>query len=400
MVFSRTKRFRPSPSRAAVAPAAPPAVGTPKPDVGPAALVERLERRSLMSVAVSWAVEAATFGSVYWQGIEAENTANAPTSYRSDTKGQPGLSGSTFPAPADKTFAGFASSGSVAYDGGRAESSVSGQFATSVERTAGGDAYTLEASGTYAATAAYSASFRTPPQGIHVSAYYQAVMTLTLTVTGEPATVRVSGTPSPTTLQPGVHRFAASSGDAAILSGRMGGVTKGGPFAGRVTVTVETAPDQPDLVATLGPVRPSGRAVPGGRAAATLQVSNGGLADATGMLRTALYLSADGVLDASDVLLKTHAQAIALAAGRSAPVQNVSFTLPLGTAPGSYQLIAKVDAAGAFAESDEGNNVAPGRTFRVVEPPRVVDPVGPARPRAGRHDVRAALLGSPDSLFL
>src|SRR4051794_13826115 len=81
------------------------------------AAIEPLEQRALLSVAVSWALEASAFGSVSWSGIGNENTGNAPTTYGLDETNKPDATGTDFPAAENKRFAGFSSDGSVSYDG-------------------------------------------------------------------------------------------------------------------------------------------------------------------------------------------------------------------------------------------------------------------------------------------
>ena len=71
---------------------------------------------------------------------------------------------------------------------------------------------------------------------------------------------------------------------------------------------------------------------------------------------TKLYLSTNTVLDAADVLLGSRTIP-ALAAGTSS-TGTTAVTIPPGTAPGTYYLIAKSDADEAVAETHEGNNTA------------------------------------------
>jgi subtilase family serine protease len=69
---------------------------------------------------------------------------------------------------------------------------------------------------------------------------------------------------------------------------------------------------------------------------------------------TTFYLSADPVADAGDVVLGERAIEPLPAWGRSAMVTTV--TIPAGTAPGTYFLLAVVDAAGLVPELSEANN--------------------------------------------
>jgi subtilase family serine protease len=83
-------------------------------------------------------------------------------------------------------------------------------------------------------------------------------------------------------------------------------------------------------------------------------VVNQGGGGATGSV-TRFYLSADGTLDAGDVLLDgSHAEPD-LAAGASS-AGSTSVTVPAGTAPGTSYIIAKADADGTVAEAVETNN--------------------------------------------
>ena len=77
----------------------------------------------------------------------------------------------------------------------------------------------------------------------------------------------------------------------------------------------------------------------------------GGAADAS---TTRYYLSANGALDASDVLLGSR-DVPALAAGASAS-GSASVTIPSGTAPGTYFIIAAADGGGIVVETSEWNN--------------------------------------------
>ena len=76
----------------------------------------------------------------------------------------------------------------------------------------------------------------------------------------------------------------------------------------------------------------------------------------SGPSTTAFYLSLDPTWDAGDVLLGSRAVP-ALAAGASS-AGSTSVTIPAGTAPGAYHVIARADATGGVAESRENNNVS------------------------------------------
>ena len=82
-------------------------------------------------------------------------------------------------------------------------------------------------------------------------------------------------------------------------------------------------------------------------------VSNRGGGDA-GPFTVMYYLSTNYTLEPGDPLLATRS-IDALAAGAS-NVGSVSITIPVGTAPGYYYVIAKVDAGGVVGEISETNN--------------------------------------------
>jgi subtilase family serine protease len=69
---------------------------------------------------------------------------------------------------------------------------------------------------------------------------------------------------------------------------------------------------------------------------------------------TSYYLSTNGTLDAGDVLLGTRLVG-AVAAGASAS-GSTSLSVPQGTAPGNYYVLAKADGPGDIAETVETNN--------------------------------------------
>jgi subtilase family serine protease len=85
---------------------------------------------------------------------------------------------------------------------------------------------------------------------------------------------------------------------------------------------------------------------------------------AAGASTTRYYLSTDLSLDASDVLLSPGRAVPALAAGTWLDASTM-ITIPTGTAPGAYYLIAKADGDGQVPESMESNNIA-ARAMNVV----------------------------------
>jgi serine protease AprX len=78
---------------------------------------------------------------------------------------------------------------------------------------------------------------------------------------------------------------------------------------------------------------------------------------------TAFYLSVNTTLDASDTSLGSFPVPF-LEAGAFADA-TVPLTIPAGTAPGTYRLIAKADGPGEITETTETNNTRASATFRV-----------------------------------
>jgi subtilase family serine protease len=107
----------------------------------------------------------------------------------------------------------------------------------------------------------------------------------------------------------------------------------------------------PDLVVSALTVPLSANV--GGTFTVTESTQNQGTA-AAGSTTTRFYLSTNFGLDASDVLIGTRTVA-ALAAGATDSASTV-LTVPAGTAPGIYYIIAVADADGVVTEGNEGNN--------------------------------------------
>jgi sugar lactone lactonase YvrE len=96
--------------------------------------------------------------------------------------------------------------------------------------------------------------------------------------------------------------------------------------------------------------------IPGQTIAVTDTTQNAGGAPTAVVTTTRLYLSDNKKLDASDVPLGPgRSVGILAAGGKSADTTNV--TIPLGTAPGAYYILAKADDGGVQVESKETNNV-------------------------------------------
>jgi subtilase family serine protease len=97
---------------------------------------------------------------------------------------------------------------------------------------------------------------------------------------------------------------------------------------------------------------------PGSSGTANLTIQNLGNVTAVGSLDYALYASLDESIDPSDLLLGSGVlKKISIAPGRSITL-HIRFKAPAGLAPGSYNLIAAVNAMTQPADSDTNNNVA------------------------------------------
>lgn len=93
-------------------------------------------------------------------------------------------------------------------------------------------------------------------------------------------------------------------------------------------------------------------------------VTNQG-AGVAGPSTTRFYLSANPLLDASDVAL-TPGRAVAQLASGASSQGSTSVTIPANTAPGIYYVIAQADGEGAVAEITENNNVSSIRSIQVT----------------------------------
>ncbi len=133
----------------------------------------------------------------------------------------------------------------------------------------------------------------------------------------------------------------------------------------------------PDLVLT----NFSGPSIAG--AGSTITVSdttaNQGLGDASASV-TRVYLSTDFWLDANDVLLQS--RSVPALAANTSSAASTAVTIPANTADGSYFLIAKADATGVVAESNETNNTRT-LTLRIGPDLVVASATAPARAAAG-----------------
>jgi len=135
------------------------------------------------------------------------------------------------------------------------------------------------------------------------------------------------------------------------------------------TVVVGTPPPVfPDYVVSSLSRCDSGSRLP----AQTIQVSfttaNVGTGPAALSSTTSIYLSTDTVIDAADAVIYG-ASVPPLGAGGSDVRSCLTMTIPAGTLPGTYYILATADRTGNIAESNETNNSAADGTVVVIAPP-------------------------------
>jgi subtilase family serine protease len=109
----------------------------------------------------------------------------------------------------------------------------------------------------------------------------------------------------------------------------------------------------PDLVVSALSV--AGTPVPGQPVTITDTTKNSGIGDAPAST-TSYYLSADVTLSAGDVLLGSRSVG-ALAGNGGSQSGSATVTIPAGTAPGSYYVLAVADGPNVVPETSETNNV-------------------------------------------
>jgi subtilase family serine protease/subtilisin family serine protease len=95
---------------------------------------------------------------------------------------------------------------------------------------------------------------------------------------------------------------------------------------------------------------------------------------------TTYYLSADAALDASDVVLGSHA--VPPLGPGATDTANVTVTIPAGTATGTYYVFAKADSGGVVSETYENNNVT-NRAVTIGPDMNVASLVAPGSVTAG-----------------
>ncbi|MBL8757599.1 MAG: hypothetical protein JNK35_04115 [Phycisphaerae bacterium] len=148
------------------------------------------------------------------------------------------------------------------------------------------------------------------------------------------------------------------------------------------SVVVAGAPVFPDLGVTLGPV--GGTFLPGQEVTITLTVRNTGNAAADNFV-TRIVLSRNNIFgDGDDVSVE---EIVEQGLGGILPGETFTETgsifIPMGVAPGSYFILAKIDANDVVAESNEANNVHRSASASVVIAPPPVVSIIASDPAAG-----------------
>lgn len=148
------------------------------------------------------------------------------------------------------------------------------------------------------------------------------------------------------------------------------------------SVVVAGAPVFPDLSVTLGPV--GGTFLPGQEVTITLTVRNTGSAAADNFV-TRIVLSRNNIFgDGDDVSVE---EIVEQGLGGILPGESFTETgsifIPMGAAPGSYFILAKIDANDVVAESNEANNVHRSASASVVIAPPPVVSIIASDPAAG-----------------
>jgi probable HAF family extracellular repeat protein len=166
----------------------------------------------------------------------------------------------------------------------------------------------------------------------------------------------------PSTLAPGTYFLLACADDTRVVAE---GSELNNCLASGSTIQVV----RPDLLETTVSDPPTSLA-PGGKFTVTDTVLNPSGVWA-GASTTRYYLSLNEAKDAGDVLLNGTRNVVALAAGVSSAGSKL-VTVPLGTALGTYRLLACADDLKKVTETNEVNNCAVATTSLVVGLPDLV----------------------------
>jgi len=112
---------------------------------------------------------------------------------------------------------------------------------------------------------------------------------------------------------------------------------------------------------------PAGGLVAGGKGRMTVRVTNAGQKPVAGPMAFAVVASPDAFLDSDDTTIATVTKPVKLAPGKSRNVK-LAFTVPANVPQGSYLLLVRPDAGGAFPETVESNNISASATPLAIGP--------------------------------
>ena len=166
----------------------------------------------------------------------------------------------------------------------------------------------------------------------------------------------------PTSLAPGVYWQFACADDTKLVT-EVNETNNCLISASTVQVLL------PDLLETVVG-NPPGSVAPGGKFTITDTVLNQGTVSAAAST-TQYYLSVDAVKSAGDVLLAGKRSVGILTAGTTSP-GSTQVTVPLGTAPGTYRVLACADDLAKVSESNESNNCVAAVASVVVGVPDLI----------------------------
>jgi subtilase family serine protease len=121
----------------------------------------------------------------------------------------------------------------------------------------------------------------------------------------------------------------------------------------------------PDLVVYSASL--SSSTIPAGASATLTTTTQNQGAGLAGVSTVAFYLSKDLTVQGGDIPLAPSQMVSALATGASSTA-SIVVTIPVGTAAGTWYLLAVADAEAAVAESVETNNVRFVRAVQVTPP--------------------------------
>jgi|GEM_PF-5898647 len=132
--------------------------------------------------------------------------------------------------------------------------------------------------------------------------------------------------------------------------------------------TIEVLPVIVDLLPTITKSTLPATVLPGAKGALTTVVKNVGNSPAKGAVDVEFYLSLDGTVDAHDIALGSITNtSLNLAAGASKTF-TYNAVVPDGTPAGDYQVLTRIVASSAVAETEATNNIAAAANV-VVETP-------------------------------